>query len=116
MIALRNVSIIALLALGVAVLPGGGNVASALLATLGLVFMAAIALLIGRVWRETSLSRDSMDEKGQRLFYGSLGALALMVVGLDEMWDTGLGLFVWFMITGTAIFLAVLSWREANSY
>ena len=116
LIVIRNVAIIALLALAVTVLPGGGNVVNAILTALSLIFFAAIALLIGRAWEQTSLTRDVMSERQRATFYAALGALALMVAGMDEMLDTGLGTVSWLLVVATAAYLAVTTWREASAY
>ncbi|HKJ34980.1 MAG TPA: hypothetical protein VKA36_00295 [Solirubrobacterales bacterium] len=112
----RNVAIIAILALGVTVLPGGGNAVTAILTALSLAFFAAIAMLIGRAWKQTSLTRDVMDERQRTIFYSSLGALALMIAGLDELLESGPGTVVLIGVTGAAVYFAVTTWREATSY
>ena len=116
LIVIRNVAIIALLALAVTVLPAGGNVVNAILTALSLIFFAAIALLIGRLWQQTSLTRDVMSERQRAVFYAALAALALMVAGMDEMLDTGLGTVSWLLVVATAAYLAVTTWREASAY
>lgn len=112
----RNVAIIALLALGVTALPGGGNVVEAILTALTITFLAAIGLLAARIWRETAMTRDLMEDRQRGIFYGALGALALMVAGLDEMFDSGAGTVAWLAIVGIAVYLAVTTWRQAASY
>lgn len=116
MTALRNVVIIALLALALTVLPGGGNVATAIVTALSLIFLAAMGLLGLRVWHESSLTRDVMTDRQKSIAYGSLGALALMVAGLDELLDTGGGTVVWLAIVATSVYLLVTTWRDVNSY
>lgn len=116
LIAIRNVLIVMLLALLVTVAPGGGNFVSALLTTLTLTFVAAIGLLLVRVWNETSMTRDTMTDNQRLVFYGSLGALALMIAGLDEMLSTGLGSIVWIGVVIGAGWLLYSTWRAVNSY
>ena len=116
MIALRNVVIIALLALALTVLPGGGNVATAIVTALSLVFLAAIGLLFARIWRESSLTRDVMSDRQRSIVYGSLAALALMIAGLDELLDTGGGTVAWLVIVAVSVYLLVTTWRDVNSY
>lgn len=115
MIFARNAAIIALLALALTVLPGGGNLATAIVTALSIVFLAAIALLAARLWRESSLTRDVMSDRQRVIFYGALGALALMVAGLDELLDSGGGTVAWLAIVGLSVYLLVTTWREANS-
>lgn len=113
--ALRNALIVALLALGVTVLPGGGNVADGLLSALSLIFLGAITLLAVRFWRETSLTRDAMSERQRGLVYGGLAAIALMIAGTDELLDSGPGTIAWIAILGGSIWLIFNTWREANT-
>lgn len=113
--ALRNVAIVALLALGVTVLPGGGNVASGILAALGLLFLAVVALLAVRFWHESSLTRDAMTDRQRGLVYGGLGALALTIAGTDELLDTGPGTIVWVALLVGSAWLVFNTWREASS-
>lgn len=115
-VALRNIAIIALLALGLAFLPGGGSAASAVLTALSLAFLAAIGLLAARIWRQTGMTRDVMSDRQRMVFYGSLGAIALMIAGLDEMLDSGGGTVAWIAIVGVSVYLAVTTWRQASSY
>lgn len=110
----RNLAIVALLALAVTVLPGAGNVADGLLTALMLGFLAAIGMLVARVWRQTGMTRDVMSERNRVIFYGSLGALALMIVGLDELLATGAGTIAWLAVVAASVFGLVTTWREAN--
>jgi hypothetical protein len=114
-IALRNIVIIALLALLLTILPGGGNLATGILTAISLLFFAAMAMVVVRLWKETSLSRDAMTDRQRGIVYGSLGAIALMVAGTDELLDTGVGLLVWLVVLGTAAWLIFSTWREANA-
>ncbi len=116
LIALRNIVIIALLALLVTVAPGGGNVVNAILTALALIFLAAIGLLAVRTWRETALTRDAMTEGQRWAFYGALGALALMIAGLDELLSTGAGTIVFIAVVAGAGWILFSTWRAANSY
>ena len=88
--------------------------ATALLTALSLVFLAAIALLAGRLWEQSSLTRDVMSEQQRWAFYGSLAALALMVAGLDEMLGSGAGTVAWLAIVGVSVYLLVDTWRRAS--
>ena len=116
LIALRNFLIIALMALVLTVAPGGGNFTDALLTTLSLIFMAAIGLLLVRTWKETSFTRDSMEERSRTMFYIAIGAIALMIAGIDELFATGPGTIVWLAVVGGAGYVLFMTWREANSY
>ncbi|MCB0866022.1 MAG: hypothetical protein KDB58_09935 [Solirubrobacterales bacterium] len=115
MIAARNIAIIALLALILTVLPSGGNVADGILTALSLLFLGAIALLLVRFWKESSLTRDAMTDRQRGIVYGGLGAIALMIAGTDELFDSGAGTVAWLLIVGVSAWLIFTTWREAQS-
>jgi hypothetical protein len=111
----RNVAIIAVIALVLTVLPSGGNLATGVLAALSLAFLGAMALLAVRFWRENSLMRDAMTERQRAIVYGALGAIALAVAGTDELLATGVGTVAWLVILGVSGWLIFNTVREANS-
>jgi hypothetical protein len=112
---LRNIAIFMLLALVLALMPSGGNVAQALIITLVLIMYGAMAALAVRAWRENALARDSMTDRQRGLIYGSLGAIALMIAGADELFGTGPGTIVWIAVMVGSIWLIFNTWREAKS-
>lgn len=112
----RNIAIIAVLALLLTVLPAGGNLATGVLTALSLTFLAAIALLGVRFWRDNSLTRDTLSDRQRALIYGALGVIALMVAGTDELLNSGVGTVAWLVLLGTSGWLIFTTWREANSY
>ncbi len=114
MVAARNIAIIALLALLLTVLPAGGNVADGILTALWLVFLGAIVLLAVRFWKQNSLARDAMSDRQRGIIYGALGALALMVAGADELFETGVGTVAWLVIVAVSAWLIINTWREAQ--
>lgn len=114
MVAARNIAIIALLALLLTVLPAGGNVADGILTALWLVFLGAIVLLAVRFWKQNSLARDAMSDRQRGIIYGALGALALMVAGADELFETGAGTVAWLVIVAVSAWLIINTWREAQ--
>ena len=112
----RNVAIILVIALLLTVLPAGGNLATAVLTALSLVFLGSIALLLVRFWREHSFTRDAMTDRQRGLVYGSLGAIALAVAGTDELLDSGPGTVVWILVLAVGAWVIFNTWREASSY
>ena len=108
--AARNVAIIVLLALALTLLPAGSNVAEGILVFLGLVMGLAIVALLIRLWRDTGLQRDTLTDRQRWLIYGSMGAIALMVVGADELLSSGPGTVAWIAI------LAVSGWLIFNTW
>lgn len=111
----RNVAIVAILALGLAVLPAGGNIANGVLRALSLGLLFAVGLLAVRYWRQSSLNRDAMSDRQRGLIYGGLGAIALVVAGTDELFSSGIGTVVWLAVMVASVWLIVQTWREAQS-
>ena len=91
----RNVAIILVLALIVAVVPGGGNVADGILAAVTLVFLVLIGWAACQFYRQNRLSYLSLDERWRVILLCALGVIVLMIAGADELLETGLGLFAW---------------------
>lgn len=111
----RNVAIVVLLALGLTVLPAGGNVAEGVLVALSVLFAFAIGGLLVRLWGQMSLQRDTLTDRQRVLIYGSVGAIALMIAGADEMLATGVGTAFWIVILVGSGWLIYNTWREAQS-
>ncbi len=110
---LRNVAIVALIALLLTVLPAGGNLATGILAALSLAFAGSIAMLAVRFWRERSMARDALSDRERGLIYTGLGAIALMVVGTDELLATGPGTIAWLLVIAVSGWLVYTTWRSA---
>jgi len=113
---LRNIAIIALVALAVTVVPGGGNVADAVLTALMLCFLTAIAFAVHRIYREQSFSFLALPDRWRAAVIVAVGAVVLMIVGADELLSTGLGLLIWIAVIAGAVFTVVRAWREAHTY
>ena len=70
----RNIAIIALLALGVAFLPRGGDFADAVLTAITMGFLAAFAYAIYGFSRENQLTLLSINEPRKGVLYGSFAS------------------------------------------
>jgi hypothetical protein len=112
----RNVAIILFLALIVAVVPGGDAAAEAILVALSMAFLAAIAWFCARLYRDQSMTLDGMPDSRRAILFGSVGAIALLIVGYEEFrsWDGGI--LVWIALMAGAVAAIFLTWREANTY
>jgi amino acid transporter len=113
--AARNIAIIALLALIVAVVPGGDNAAQAIVAAMTIVFMALIGFGGWQLYREHRFDYLQLNDRRRALLLGAIGAIVLMIAGADELTATGGGLVVWLAVLGASIFAIVRVWGEARS-
>ena len=110
----RNIAIIALLALIVAAVPGGGNAEDAILATISIVFFALIGFAGYQLYRQNRLAYLGLTDGQRAAFVGALGAIVLMIAGAAELTETGAGLMVWLAVIGFAVFTLVKVWGDAR--
>jgi hypothetical protein len=113
---LRNVGILLLLAFGVAFLPGGGNLASAVWTALTMGLLAGIAWTVYVLSRENQLTLATLDDKRRAILYGAVGMLALLVAGADRLFATGGGTLLWIVLLAASIAAIWKVWIEANTY
>jgi hypothetical protein len=112
----RNVAIVMLLALGVAYLPGGGNLSAAVITLLTMALLAGIAWMLYVLSRENQLTLSTLTDGQRAIFYGAFGMLALLVAGRSKMFATGGGTLLWIVLLGISIAAIWKVWMEASSY
>jgi hypothetical protein len=105
-----------LLALVVAFVPGGGNAADAILATITMVFLALIAWTVFVLSRQNQLTLATLSDGRRAILYGALGLIALLIAGSDELFSSGGGTLAWILLLGAAIAAIWRIWIEANTY
>lgn len=113
---LRNIAIIAALAFVVAAVPGGGNVADAVVTAISIAFLVVIGLAAYQVYRSQSFTIMSLTDGQRAVLVAAVGLIVLMIAGADEMLETGLGALVWIALIAAA---AVALWRlyvESQTY
>lgn len=115
MTAARNILIVAVLALGVAFLPRGGDIADAVFAFIGMAFLAAISYAIYGASRQNRMTLLALPDSRRIVLYGALGLIVLMIAGQAKMFATGLGTLAWLMLLASALVGIWLVWSEARS-
>ena len=105
-----------LLALGVAFLPGGGNLAEAALTALTMGLLAGIAWMVYTLSRENQLTLATLNNRSRAILYGAVGMLALLVAGADKLFSTGGGTLLWIVLLAASIAAIWRVWLEANTY
>jgi hypothetical protein len=114
--AARNLAIVMLLALGVAFLPGGGNVAEAVITALTMALLAGIAWMVFTVSRENRLTLASLSDGRRAILYGAIGMLLLLIAGSDRMFASGGGTLLWILLLAASVAAIWKVWMEANTY
>jgi hypothetical protein len=113
---LRNVGIIALVALAVAAIPGGSDTAELLLAIISLAFLAAIGFLGYRLYMENKFTLWSMSDKHRALLYGGVAVATATLIATARLWESGLGTILWFALIGGSVFAVYHAWVESRRY
>lgn len=109
--------VIALIALGLVVLPGGGNALDVVLTLLTIAFFTAIALLVYRLYRQYRIDLESLDDAVRFALYGSLGLALLTFTATDRLFDTGgAGILVWFGLLALASYGLFWAWTRYRRY
>jgi hypothetical protein len=92
----RNWSIVALIALAIVVLPGGGPTLNVVMTLLSIAFFAGIALFAYRMYHENRFTVDSLSDRQRLVLYGSVGVAFLNFTATSRLFDAGgVGVLVW---------------------
>ena len=112
----RNIAIILALAAGIDFLPGGGAAAATVLTALTMIFFAAIAWLLYRVYREQQLTLSTLSDARKAGLFGAVGGIALLVVAYDNFTSWRGGLVLWLVLIAACAGIIFMIWRSATSY
>jgi hypothetical protein len=113
--AARNIAIIALLALVVAAVPGGGNLADGILAVLLIAFLVILGAAGYLMYRQNRLAYMTLDDGQRLMLLGALGAIAFVIAGTDELLDTGGGTLVWIGVIALSVYAIARVVAQARS-
>ena len=112
-----KLGVIALVALVLTVLPGGGSALDVFLTALTIAFFAAIALLVARTYRQYRLDIETLDANIRLALYGSLAIAVLTFTGTDRLFNAGgAGVLVWFALLAVASYGLFWAWTRYRRY
>jgi hypothetical protein len=113
----RNIAIIALIAVLVAFLPGGGQAAEAAVTVLVLAFLATLGFAARQIYRDNRLTYDTLPDDQRAILLGSVGVIVLMIAGADEMLGGGgLGAVLWVTLLACAVLAIIGVWTRSRAY
>jgi len=112
----RNVAIILALSALVYALPEAGLAANTLGWVVGVIFLGALAWFVSRLYREYQGQLFGLGDRARGILYGSVAVALLAVTATDRLWDTGVGVLVWFMLVGGASFGVFSVWQQSREY
>lgn len=97
--------LIALVALAMTVLPGGGGALEVALTLLSIVFFTVIAVLGYRLFRQFRFELEGLPDGDRAVLYGSFGLAFLALCATSRLFDAGgLGALGWIALLGVASF------------
>lgn len=104
------------LALAVAFMPSGGNVAEAVLTAITMGFLAGLAWMLFVLSRQNQLTLAAMGDGRRAVLYGALGVIALLIAGADELFASGGGTLLWILLLGASVAAIWRIWIDAHTY
>lgn len=112
-----KLGVVALIALALTVLPGGGNALDVVLTLLTITFFAAIAFLVYRLYRQYRLDLDSLATSLRLALYGSLALAVLTFTATNRLFDAGgAGVLLWFALLALASYGLFWAWTRYRRY
>jgi hypothetical protein len=112
-----KLGVVMLVALVIVVLPGGGNVLEVLLTLLSIIFLAAIAFLGYRLFRQYRFDIETLEPNVRLTVYASTGLAILTFVATNRLFDAGgLGVLLWFALLGLCSYGLYWTWTRYRSY
>ena len=109
--------IVALIALVLFLLPGGGSALDVMLTALSIAFFVAIAMLAARLYREHNFTIESLSDRQRQVLYGSIGLALLTFAATRRMFDEGgLGVIAWLAMLGICSYGIYWTWRSSQEY
>lgn len=112
----RNLGVVALLALGITLLPRGGEVIDVAGTTVQAVFLAALAAAGWRFYRSRKLWLDALGDRDRALLYGAVGAGIFTVAAKGRFDSFGGGNLLWLGVLALCGFGVYWVWRESRRY
>ena len=113
---LRNAAIVAVLALGVYALPGGGTAADFFAALLFVLLTVGLGLFAGRLYLEHRVGIFSLGDRYRALLYGAFGVAVWTLAAGQKLFASNGGTVLWFVLMGGAGYALYLVYRHAREY
>jgi len=109
-------AVVALVALAVVVLPGGGSALNVTITVLTIAFFVAIALLGYRLYRENRFTLESLRDSDRLVLYVSIALAFLAFTATRRLFDAGgVGVLAWLAMLAFAsygVFWVILRSRR----
>ncbi len=112
-----NFAIIALIALAIVVIPGGGPVLDIVLVLISIGFFTAIAFLGYRLYREHHWTLDSLEPRDRLILYAAIGGAFLTFAATQRLFDEGgFGAIIWIALLAGCSYGVYYVWMRSRDY
>lgn len=113
----RNFAILALIALAVLVLPGGGPLLGIIGRLLTIAFFSAIAFLGYRLYREHQFSLQALEDRHRLVLYAAVGVAFLTFAATPRLFGAGgAGIVVWIGLLVICSYAAFWVYTQSRRY
>jgi uncharacterized protein involved in cysteine biosynthesis len=114
---LLKFGVIALVALALVVLPGGGSALNVALTLLTVAFFAAIAFLGYRLFREHRVDIETLEARQRLVLYASVGLAFLTFTATNRLFDLGgVGVVAWLALLGLCSYGVFWVWTRYRRF
>jgi type IV secretory pathway TrbD component len=111
-----NVAVVLAIAAVVDAVPGGGNAADFVREAISLAFLAVLAWILLRLYREHRNTLYGLGDRRRALVYIAGGILTVTLTATDRLWNTGYGEVVWIVLIAAAVYAVVAVFRSTRNY
>ena len=112
-----NFAIVALIALALTLLPGGGAALDVALTLLTIGFFAAIAMVGYRLYRQYRVEVESLERRQRLVLYGSIGLAFLTFTATNRLFGAGgAGFLAWLALLALASSGVFWVWTRYRRY
>ena len=109
--------VVALVALALTALPGGGGALRVALTLLSIAFFTAIAYLGYQLYQRFGFELDSLSDRTRLVLYASVALAFLTFCATNRMFDSGgLGAVAWVALLGICSYGVYWVWTQYRSY
>jgi hypothetical protein len=112
----RNVAIIVLIAAAIYAVPRGDFALGFLTQLISLLFLAALAWIGVRLYREHRMDLESLGTRNRLLLYSAAGVVALTLSATNRLWNSGLGTILWLALLSACAYAGFIVYRAAREY
>ena len=112
-----KIGIIALIALALTVLPGGGSALDAVLTLLTIAFFGAIAWFGYMLFRRNRTEIETLGSRQRLVLYSSVGLAFLTFTATNRLFDEGgAGVLAWLALLGICSYGVFWVWTQYREY